>query len=445
VTKPSNTKSGVKTRGDGRPSKLGGQKSRPSNGPRHAGHPDDGLCVVCDPKKTTHAAKKHGLKANGFPPHPAAECFPLMSESRLLELAADIQARGLIRSVVLFEGKILDGRNRLRACELANVEPTFTEWNGDNPYRYVWSENAQRRDLDVAQREAIAILIERNAKAWDKINVKRETGRRQSEAARSRPRKDDGTLRANGGSHDPQLDRNHAKDRHLESPSRRRMEEVERHDPKLLERVARGEVKGMEALRQVKRATLSTRLAALPTGKHRVIYADPPWKYGDERTGLGGNTEIGRVDSAAASHYPTMPVGDICALDVKSLAADDSVLFLWATFPLLDDGLAVIKAWGFDYKTAFVWDKQRSNVGNYHDARAEILLIGTRGSCLPEIDTRPPQVQSIARGKHSAKPEAFRELIDRMYPSGPRVELFRRGTAPVGWTVWGNEASTEAA
>lgn len=200
-------------------------------------------------------------------------------------------------------------------------------------------------------------------------------------------------------------------------------------------KVKSGEIKPSVALRDQKRAGLADRVAALPAGKHRVIYADPPWKYGDERAGLE------KADTAAAAQYPTMPTNDICALDIKSIAADDAVLFMWATFPLLEDALRVVSAWGFDYKTAFVWDKQRSNIGNYHDARAELLMIAVRGSCPIEIDTRPKQVQSIARGKHSAKPEEFRALIDVLYPTGPRIELFRRGEAPAGWKVWGNETA----
>ncbi len=202
--------------------------------------------------------------------------------------------------------------------------------------------------------------------------------------------------------------------------------------------VEAGEIKPSVALRNQKRATLGSRVAALPADKHRVIYADPPWKYGDERAGLE------KEGTAAAAQYPTMPTVDICALDIKSIAADDAVLFMWATFPLLEDGLDVIKAWGFKYKTAYVWDKQRSNIGNYHDARAELLMIATRGSCPIEIDTRPKQVQSIARGKHSAKPEEFRALIDQLYPTGPRIELFRRGEAPKGWKIWGNESEAAA-
>jgi N6-adenosine-specific RNA methylase IME4 len=211
--------------------------------------------------------------------------------------------------------------------------------------------------------------------------------------------------------------------------------------------IIRGEIKESHALRQQKRSTVSERVAALPAGKFRVIYADPPWKYGDERAGLE------KEGTAAAAQYPTMKTEDICDFadehgrHVSDLAAQDAVLFMWATFPLLEDGLQVIDEWGFEYKTAFVWDKQRSNIGNYHDARAELLMIGVKGSCPIEIDTRLKQVQSIARGKHSAKPEEFRTLIETLYPSAildkppyRAIELFRRGKAPKGWMIWGNEA-----
>jgi N6-adenosine-specific RNA methylase IME4 len=202
------------------------------------------------------------------------------------------------------------------------------------------------------------------------------------------------------------------------------------------EAVRLGEVKVNEALRQQRREELIERAIALPAGQYRVVYADPPWQYGDERTSLAGYS-----DSAAAAQYPTMPLADICAMDVKAMAAPDAVLFLWATFPLLPEGLEVVKAWGFTYKTAFVWDKQRANMGNYHNACAELLLVATRGSCTPEIDTRFPQVQAYGRARHSEKPEDWRRVIDGMYPSGPRIELFRRGDAPAGWVVWGNEAA----
>ncbi|GAF94271.1 unnamed protein product, partial [marine sediment metagenome] len=188
-----------------------------------------------------------------------------------------------------------------------------------------------------------------------------------------------------------------------------------------------------ELLKKKNEVLLDLRDPELTKGKFRVIYADPPWKYGDERV------VAGYTGTAAQTHYPTMSVEEICDLDIGDLADVSCVLFCWATFPLLPDAIRVVDAWGFTYKTAMVWDKQRPNMGNYHDASAELLIIATRGSALPGI--RPCQVQSVKReGRHSEKPEHFRELIDSMYENGTRIELFRRGGAPTGWHVWGNEA-----
>jgi N6-adenosine-specific RNA methylase IME4 len=139
-----------------------------------------------------------------------------------------------------------------------------------------------------------------------------------------------------------------------------------------------------------------------------------------------------------------MTVAELSALDVKKLAAPDSVLLCWATFPLLPDALEVVKAWGFKYKTAFVWEKNTSPFGHYHKANAELLLVCTRGACTPDIAQRESQVQRFKRTVHSAKPEEWRALIDRLWPHGPRLELFRRGTAPENWDVWGAEVQEAA-
>jgi N6-adenosine-specific RNA methylase IME4 len=401
--------------------------------------------------------RQAGSLERKYKTHPAADHFPMLDETRFDELVASVRRDGLIDPIILLDGMILDGRNRLRACSVIGMEPRFEMFAGDNPFDYVESKNIERRDLEPFQRETIRLLIRKDSREWDKKQRERDRGRKQSEAAssRDRPRRDDGTLAPNGGSRDPQVGDNHAKerhgDRHAQSPTTRRAQSLIDADPEKAKQVAAGEVKGMQALRQIKRATVSQRIAALPAGKFRLIYADPPWKYGDEREGLE------KEGTAAAAQYPTMPTSAICEFSdgdgrhVSDLAASDAVLFMWATFPLLEDAIQVIKAWKFNYKTAFVWDKQRSNIGNYHDARAELLMIATRGSCPIEIDTRPKQVQSIARGKHSAKPEEFRSLVESLYPSSilaeppfRAVELFRRGVAPAGWVVWGNESEVAA-
>lgn len=161
--------------------------------------------------------------------------------------------------------------------------------------------------------------------------------------------------------------------------------------------------------------------------KYRVIYADPPWSYSDRQdTGMLGG---------AVKHYDTMPLEDICALPVP--AADDAVLFLWVTSPMLEDSFRVINAWGFKYKSSFVWDKVAHNMGHYNSVRHEFLLIATRGSCTPDVQRLFDSVVSIERTEHSRKPGQFREMIDTLYPIGDRLELFAREAAD-GWDVWGD-------
>jgi N6-adenosine-specific RNA methylase IME4 len=369
--------------------------------------------------------------------HEVAGIFPMMSVEEIDRLAEDIKANGQKEPIYSHDGLIVDGRNRFMACRRAGVEPWVTPWNGKGDLiDFVVSLNLHRRHLNESQR----------AMAGDRIAGLRRGANQHTEI--SAPTQGEVAARLSVSEDSIQFAR-----KVHDLGSAELVEAVEQGkiavslaakiasapaatQKAIVEKVDAG-AKPTEAARQVRREQLGDRVAALPVGKNRVIYADPPWRYGDSRAGL----EV-YEGSAAEAQYPTMSAAEICALDVKALAADDAVLFCWATFPLLPDALDVIHAWGFVYKTAIVWDKVRPNLGNYHNASAELLLVCTRGSCTPEIDDRIDQVQTIKREtRHSEKPEAFRELIDKLYPSGPRIELFRRGEAPRGWTIWGNEAA----
>lgn len=177
---------------------------------------------------------------------------------------------------------------------------------------------------------------------------------------------------------------------------------------------------------QIKHADQSIDLYNSPR-KYRVIYADPPWQYGDKQDieTLGG----------AQKHYPTMSLEDIIALPVPS--EDNAVLFLWTTSPLLEDSFKVINGWGFKYKSSFIWDKVAHNMGHYNSVRHEFLLIATKGSCTPDVKKLFDSVQSIERTEHSRKPEEFRDIIDTLYTHGNKLEMFAR-TAHPGWDAWGN-------
>ncbi len=168
----------------------------------------------------------------------------------------------------------------------------------------------------------------------------------------------------------------------------------------------------------------------LPDKKYRVIYADPPWQYNDKMPAGYG---------AAENHYTTLSISELCNLPIKNITENNAVLFLWVTSPLLESSFEIIKAWGFKYKTSFIWDKIKHNIGHYNSVRHEFLLICTKGSCMPDNKKLYDSVISIERSdKHSEKPAEFINIIDDLYQTGLRIELFARKKTK-DWDVWGNE------
>lgn len=170
-----------------------------------------------------------------------------------------------------------------------------------------------------------------------------------------------------------------------------------------------------------------------PEGKYPLIYADPPWRY--------EHPPIGASNRSIENHYPTMDLAEICALPVQNVAMDNAVLFLWATAPKLAECMEVISAWGFEYRTCMVWVKDRIGMGYHARNKHEILLIAKRGQLSPpKPENRPDSVVVAARLEHSAKPLEFYNLIESMYPSLPKIELFARQQRE-GWAVWGNQSN----
>lgn len=166
--------------------------------------------------------------------------------------------------------------------------------------------------------------------------------------------------------------------------------------------------------------------------RYDVVYADPAWTYRNKKTG-GSHT------SGASQHYPTMTTDDIIALPVHQLAKKNSVLFLWATVPMLEDAQRVMKGWGYEYKTLHVWHKVMSKgMGYWWRGQCEILLFGVRGKIKAFRMQESNHLQAHV-GRHSEKPDLFRRKIERAADKGgllDKVELFARVHA-TGWDVWG--------
>lgn len=391
--------------------------------------------------------------------HPLANLFPLIEGQDFADLVADVKANGLHQPVITYEGQILDGRNRYRACVAAGVEPRFEAYEGDDALRFVVSLNLRRRHLSESQRSVVAAKIANMARGGD---------RKSDQTANLRF---DPSLPITPVSVATAADMLNVSGRSVENARA-----VIAHGvPELVERVEAGEVsvsaaadvarlpeaeqrdvlstgdksillnaaKKVRAEREVTRRTERIeKIAEIAKGnaplavaaKFPVIYADPPWRY---EHAISNSREI-------ENHYPTMSLDEICAMPVRDIVTDDAILYMWATAPKLAECMQVLTAWGFDYRTNFVWVKDKIGMGYHARSQHEILLVAKRGNIPPPaVADRVSSVVMAERGEHSAKPAVFYELIESFYPTLPKIELFCRSPRE-GWAVWGNQSERAA-
>lgn len=380
--------------------------------------------------------------------HPAAEIFPMLGWGELQSLADDIKANGQRDPIIRYHGAILDGRNRLRACEKAGVDPRFIDRDDiADPVAFVVSVNLHRRHLNESQRAQVANRIadmpqgartdlgpigtKSKQEAAALLNVSERSVKRAAAVQRDGAPElvaevDAGRMRVSTAADlaelpkdrqreivaaaDPKVVLDEAKKIRAKKQEKRRGERVEK-----IERIARGNAPLLEAP------------AHFP-----VLLADPPWRY-----------EAGSTDPSRdiENQYPTMSLDDICALKVRELATPDAILFLWHPPGMATEAVRVATAWGFRERSSWVWVKDSIGPGYWGRLRHEMLMICTRGDFpAPAPSDRFDSVIEAPRGEHSAKPIEAAERIERMFPTLPRMELFARAPRP-GWSAWGNQAA----
>jgi N6-adenosine-specific RNA methylase IME4 len=185
--------------------------------------------------------------------------------------------------------------------------------------------------------------------------------------------------------------------------------------------------------RETRERILGGMQAALPNKKFGVILADPEWRFEVYSRESG-------MDRAADNHYPTSETDVIASRPVADIAAEDCALFLWATVPMLPDALRVMEAWGFTYKSHFVWNKDKIGTGYWNRNKHELLLVGTKGNVpAPAMGTQAQSLIDAPVRLHSEKPQCFYALIEAYFPTLPKIELNAR-KAREGWERWGLEA-----
>jgi len=149
------------------------------------------------------------------------------------------------------------------------------------------------------------------------------------------------------------------------------------------------------------------------------------------------------MQSGAEYQYKTMTVDEICRLNVREIADNNSVLFLWVTVPMMEEGFQVLRAWGYSFKTMLTWRKIMSlGMGYWFRGQTEHILVGVRGR-VKAFRCQEPNFLQLKALRHSEKPEEFRQLIERATKGlNPRVELFARRRVD-GWDTWGNEIASD--
>lgn len=364
--------------------------------------------------------------------------FPEASQEDFDRLVSDIEANGYDASlpITLYQGAILDGWNRWRACQQLGVTPRTTTFFGTDSeaISYTMRTN-KRRNLNSSQWAAIAVEAEDLLSAIAEAVEAEKLAKQKANAANQHSEPCGKKLPQ------PSRDENRVTQKAAELFNTNRTyineaKKLKETSPEAFEQIKSGEKTISEVRKSFKRAERINKIAEiskgnteLPSQKFPVIYADPPWRY-----------EHSETDSRAIENqYPTMTLEDICAMPVP--ATEDAVLFLWTTAPKLEEGIKVLNSWGFSYRSCAIWDKQKMGMGYYFRIQHEILLIGVKGSIpTPEPANRPRSLFSIPYSGHSAKPHEVAEMIEAMYPELPKLELFCRSPRD-GWSVWGNQSA----
>jgi N6-adenosine-specific RNA methylase IME4 len=206
-----------------------------------------------------------------------------------------------------------------------------------------------------------------------------------------------------------------------------------------------------EQKRRTVRNDLPSLYPDLPEKKYDIIYCDPPWDYGGKmqfdksgKKDVNKNWERNIFISAANFQYPTVKTKELMKIPITEIAKDDCLLFMWVTSPHMEQGIALGKAWGFEFRTvAFVWDKMVHNPGQYTLSYCEMCLVFKRGRIpTPRGSRNEKQLVRVPRGQHSQKPIEVLKAIERMFPTQDRIELFARHK-PDGWDVWGLDVREE--
>ena len=349
--------------------------------------------------------------------------IPKLTDEEFFQLEQNILNNGIQDSIKTWDNYIIDGHNRYKIAQKHNLEFTTYPMDGKLLTRndvIEWMLNNQmgRRNLNPDQLSII------RGKLYNLHKYPSKNNNSERKICVNKSANDMSKLY----NVSPRTIQNDAKF-------------VEDY-PEEAEKVLNGEKKKKDVIKeQRKQEILKKEVTTESKGidiyntdkKYNIIYADPAWQYWES-----GNKN-------QSNHYKTMTLEEICNLPIKNIADENCILFLWVTFPILQDCFKVIESWGFKYSTCgFNWVKRNKKSDNYFfgcgswtRANSELCLIATKGK-IERLDNAISQIVDSRIEEHSKKPEIIYTLIEKLVGKLPRIELFARNTF-INWDYWGNE------
>lgn len=372
------------------------------------------------------------------------DLIPALSVEELRQLEANILADGCRDPLVVWkeERTLLDGHNRYSICKRNDRPFKVKELSFESETdAKVWMVRNQfgRRNLSPYTRGELALELEVLFAKKAKENQKTSTGGKEPRPLQKSAKAENVDTRKEIAkvahvSHDTI-----AKVKLIKAGADAASKQALREGKTTINAVYKG-IKKREMVAEFKAKSAAETeekpgvLSKLKdgNGKFRVIYADPPWQYGDEGAPGGG----------VAEHYSTMSLAQLKALKVGDLAHEDGChLWMWTTWPMIRDRVPhdVLEAWGFRWVGEMVWKKSGFGVGRWLRPATEILILAVKGNLKLLSDGKATNAfREFDKARHSAKPEEFYEVIEELSP-GPYVELFARRER-AKWMRWGNEA-----
>lgn len=387
--------------------------------------------------------------------HEIAGVFPMMNEDDYSSLKESIRKEGLLEPIWIYEEKIIDGRNRFKACLENGTPMRFREYEGE-PNKlidFVLGLNLSRRHLSPSEKACAA--VEALGYYENRARDRQLRGKKTIDLTEKIPE--------GHGEAREEVGKLFGVNAHYVSDAKR----IKNEDIAVFNKIREGRITvtdGKEIVKlpadqkelvlQLLHDDASKRLRDIKIevaqkvaskakplgGKYRIILCDPPWQY-DNFQGKG--TRYGDV----TAHYNTMSLEELKALPISEIADENScALFLWTTYPKLPDAIEFLRYHSFEYVTvAFTWVKLNpsgkgyySGMGFYTNSNAEIVLLGKKGK-IQRVRNDIKQLIVTPVQEHSRKPHEVRERIVQLLGDLPRLEMFSRDKQIEGWSVWGDE------